>query len=146
MTPKTIKKSFKATGIDPWKPHRIVNRMEKRKDKKPSQIGEAPEASNQSLQRLLKAAVGDKTNPAAKKLSELLHQVTTENDLLRHEADGLREAVLHEWNHKTPSKSLSLSERDANSGTHTVWTPTMVQEHREDKEREKQEAADLELE
>jgi hypothetical protein len=63
------------------------------------------------LDRLVRSAVTDTCQEESKKLRLSLHHLSTENQILHHENQGLREALLIKKKHKDKGKVLDLQQR-----------------------------------
>jgi hypothetical protein len=64
------------------------------------------------MERLVQAAVSDRTAVESKKLSETLYSLAVQNKLLHDENDGLREALDDKKQRKKPGKRLDLQRED----------------------------------
>ena len=63
------------------------------------------------IERLVKSTVKDQSSKDVKKLSRSLHHISVQNELLHHEVDGLKEALVIKKKHKKRRKSLDLDQR-----------------------------------
>jgi hypothetical protein len=83
---------------------------------------EAAEASRltgsdwRHIERLVRAAVSDCTADESKKLSETLHSLAVQNELLYDKNDGLREALNNKKKRKDCGKRLNLQHEDSYHG------------------------------
>jgi hypothetical protein len=81
-------------------------------------------------------------NKETKKLSRSLHSISVQNELLKHEVRGLREALASKKKGQNRSKPLDLQQRKEYHGGSVFWSPRRVREARvrqtvkERKERE----------
>jgi regulator of replication initiation timing len=64
------------------------------------------------MERLVQAAVSDRTAVESKKLSETLYSLAVQNKLLHDENDGLREALDDKKQRKKHGKRLDLQRED----------------------------------
>ncbi|EDU48926.1 conserved hypothetical protein [Pyrenophora tritici-repentis Pt-1C-BFP] len=93
----TIQKSFTATGIWPPDPTPILKRF----NRNSPEVSSSDESSTSLLigsdWRKIKALVdqttADRTSKEVKKLHRSLYHISTQNELLRHEMKGLKEAL-----------------------------------------------------
>ena len=149
---ETILKSFKATGISPCNPEVILKRFtETTPDKQGSRESSTSVLSGsdwRKLDRLVRSVVEDQSSKNAQKLSHSLHHISVQNELLRCEINGLKEALLAKEKHKKKSKPLDLQQRQEYHGGAVFWSPRKVREARvrqcvkeqEDKEQKLQKA------
>ena len=75
------------------------------------------------LNRLVRVAVKDTQQEESKKLSLSLHHISVQNELLKHENEGLREALQHKKKHKKKGKPLDLQQRQEYHGGAVFWSP-----------------------
>ncbi|KAF2196149.1 hypothetical protein GQ43DRAFT_499632, partial [Delitschia confertaspora ATCC 74209] len=68
------------------------------------------------IERLVQVAVKDKDDNKARKLSQTLHSISVQNELLKHENQGLREALIHKEKHLKRGKPLDLQQRQEYHG------------------------------
>ncbi|KAF2818192.1 hypothetical protein CC86DRAFT_337456, partial [Ophiobolus disseminans] len=87
---ETILKVFEATGVSPLNPEVILKRF-----------------NNQPIQDSLIKARGD---PRAQKLSQAFHSISVQKTLFEQEAQGLKEALIHERLRRKRGKPLPLGE------------------------------------
>jgi hypothetical protein len=111
FTEKLILRSFEAVGIAPLNPNVILNRFT------PSQTeAAAARAFNEAddwrhNDKVWRQSVKDPAADEAKELRQTLHQLTNQNELLKMERDGLREALSHTKTKPTKGKPLPLIQR-----------------------------------
>jgi hypothetical protein len=93
----TIINFFKATGISPLEPDVILNRfVNANPDEQGSQERSASVVSGsgwRKIERLVKIVARDINDKETKKLSRSIHSISVQNELLKHEVQGLREAL-----------------------------------------------------
>jgi len=154
---ETILKSFKATGISPFDPEVILQRFnDTTLDEQVSRESSTSALSGsdwRKLDRLVRSAVEDQSSKDAQKLSRSLHHISVQNELLRHEINGLKEALLVKKRHKKKGKPLDLQQRQEYHGGAVFWSPRKVREARvrqsvkeqEEKERRLQKAETAKL-
>lgn len=154
---KTILKSFEATSISPFNPEVILKRFAKpTQDKQESRESSTSVLSGsdwRKLDRLVRAAVENQGSKDAQKLSRSLHHISVQNELLRLEINGLKEALLVKKKHRKKGKRLDLQQRQEYHGGAVLWSPRKVREARvrqsvkeqEEKEQKLQKAETAEL-
>ncbi|KAF1955114.1 hypothetical protein CC80DRAFT_416518, partial [Byssothecium circinans] len=105
------------------------------------------------LDRLVRSTVEDQGSKDAQKLSRSLYYISVQNELLHHEINGLKEALLVKKKYKKNSKPLNLQQRQEYHGGAVFWSPRKVREARvrqsvkeqEDKEQKLQKAKTAKL-
>jgi hypothetical protein len=105
------------------------------------------------IERLVKVVARDINDKETKKLSRSLHSILVQNELLKHEVRGLREALASKKKGKKRSKPLDLQQRKEYHGGSVFWSPRKVREarvrqtvkEREEKEPQLQKAERAEL-
>jgi hypothetical protein len=152
-----ILKSFKATGISPFNPEVILKRFTNTTpDEQESRESSALVLGGEDwrkLERLVRSTVKNQSSKDAQKLSRSLHHISVQNELLYHEIDGLKKALLVKKKHKKKGKPLSLQQRQEYHGGAVFWSPRKVREARvrqsvkeqEEKEQQLQKAEAKEL-
>jgi hypothetical protein len=126
----TILKAFEATGIWPTNPSVILNRFQTTANKDRNQPSRLSPSNWNQLQRLLRSAAKDGAKDGVKKLSAPLHHLQVQNELLRHENEGLRAALSHKQKHKGKSKALDLQQRKEYHSSAVFWSPRKFREAR----------------
>jgi hypothetical protein len=96
FTSTNISRAFEATGVEPRNADVVLDRFKTT----PPQLDEDTEIeahgdgdSWNALRELFDAAVKDKAKVEAKRLSQSLHSLQVQNELLHHENEGLRDAL-----------------------------------------------------
>lgn len=152
-----ILKSFEATSISPFNPEVILKRFTKTtQDKQGSRESSTSVLSGsdwRKLDRLVRSVVEGQSSKNAQKLSHSFHHISVQNELLRYEINGLKEALLAKEKYKKKSKPLDLQQRQEYHGGAVFWSPRKVREARvrqsmkeqEEKERQLQKAETAEL-
>jgi hypothetical protein len=111
FTQGLIFKSFEATGIIPPNAEVILHRFNNHPSSEDEDQG-SDELGNGStwndLRRLYDAAVNDTAAVESKRLSESLHSLQVQNELLHHENEGLRAALTIKRKRRVESKALDL--------------------------------------
>jgi hypothetical protein len=125
-----IIQSFEATGIWPMDPNVILKRFTRTLEPERSSSPGCSDSDWRKLDRLVRVAVKDTQQEESKKLSLSLHHISVPNELLKHENEGLREALHHKRKHKKKSKALDLQQRQEYHGGAVFWSPRKVREAR----------------
>jgi hypothetical protein len=92
MTRKLALKSFDSTGIWPKDPDVILKRFDDKEQEEAAEASRLTGSDGCHMERLVRAAVSDRTADESKKLFETLHSLAVQNELLHDENSGLREA------------------------------------------------------
>jgi hypothetical protein len=79
---------------------------------------------------LFEVAVKDTAAVKSKQLSESLHSLQVQNELLHHENDGLRAALTTKRKQRVKSKRLDLQQRKEFHGGAVFWSPRKIREAR----------------
>ncbi|KAF2820866.1 hypothetical protein CC86DRAFT_303971, partial [Ophiobolus disseminans] len=64
------------------------------------------------IERLVRSAVSDRGADESKKLSQTVHSLATQNELLHHKNEGLKEALIVKKKHRKVSKPFDLQQRE----------------------------------
>jgi hypothetical protein len=80
------------------------------------------------MERLVRSAVKDVHQEESKKLSLSLHHLSTENQVIHHEIQGLREALQVKKKHKVKGKVIDLQQRQEYHGGGVLYSPRKVRE------------------
>ena len=130
----TIIDSFKATGISPLEPDFKLKRfIDTDPDEQGSRESSASVLSGSDwrrFERLVKVAAKDINDQEAKKLSRSFHSISVQNELLKHENRGLREALASKKKGQKRSRPLDLQQRKEYHGGSVFWSPRKVREAR----------------
>ena len=142
----TILSSFEATGIAPLNPNIILDRFTNTTPEDPesreSSVSVLSGEDWRKMERFVRSAVKDQSSKDTRKLSRSLHHISVQNELLHHEIDGLKEAILVKKKHKKKGKPLDLQQCKEYHGGAVFWSPRKVREalYRESvRERDKKE-------
>lgn len=114
IRPELIKRSFEATGVWPMDAEVMLKRFNattsgQDEDTELQEVGNGD--SWNDIRKTLDAAVADKANAEAKRLSSTLHSLQVQNELLHHENEGLRATITTKHRHQKKSKLLNLQQR-----------------------------------
>tara|TARA_R110002003_G_scaffold2091_4_gene24026 strand:+ start:996 stop:1595 length:600 start_codon:yes stop_codon:yes gene_type:complete len=74
--------------------------------------------------------VQDQGDRDARKLRSSLHHISVQNELLRTEIEGLRDALLTKKRQNKKGKALDLQQRQEYHGGATFWSPRKIREAR----------------
>jgi uncharacterized protein YndB with AHSA1/START domain len=143
MTQNLALKSFESTGIWPKDADVILKRFDSKEEKEAAEASRLTSSSWRHMERLLRAAVSDRTADESKKLSETLHSLAVRNELLNEENEGLREALNNKKKRKDRGKRLDLQREDLYHGGATFWSPRKIRQARA-REAEKQQQEEAE--
>jgi hypothetical protein len=128
-----IYKAFEATGIIPLNADVILKRFNhhpsgEAKNQRSEELGDG--STWNDLRRLFEVAVKDTAAVESKQLSESLHSLQVQNELLHHENDGLRAALTTKRKQRVKSKRLDLQQRKDFHGGAVFWSPRKIREAR----------------
>jgi hypothetical protein len=145
----TILKSFEATGISPLNPDVILKRFTNttlnEQGSRESSTSVLSGSGWRKIERLVKVAAKGINNKETKKLSRSLHSISVQNELLKHENKGLREALAAKKKHQKRGKPLDLQQRKEYHGGAVVWSPRKVREARARQAVKEREEKELQL-
>ena len=123
---ETILSSWAATEVWPMDKERVLKRF--RKDA--SCEAELVDTSNwRSMERLLREA-SDRTSREAKTLSQAIHHMAVESELLKGENRGLRDALSTKKKHNKKGKVFDLQQRREYYGGAKIRSPRKLREAR----------------
>jgi uncharacterized protein YndB with AHSA1/START domain len=144
MTEKLALKSFESTGIWPKDPNVILKRFDDKEQEEAAEASRLTSSDWRHMERLVRAAVSDRTADESKKLSETPHSLAVQNELLHDENNGLREALDDKKKRKEHGKRLNLQREDSYHGGATSWSPQKIRQARA-RELEKQQQEEAEI-
>jgi hypothetical protein len=130
FTESLILKSFEATGIWPMDPIPVLQKFTHTPSPDRSSPSNLSDNDWIRVERLLRSAVRDVHQEDSKKLSLSLHHLSTENQVLHYENQGLREALQVKKKHKNKGKVLDLQQRQEYHGGGVLYSPKKVREGR----------------
>jgi hypothetical protein len=95
MKPELIIKSFQATGVWSMEPDAVLKRFNNHTSgqDKDLEAGERGEGDSWTQLRFFNAAVADKAKVEARRLSQSMHPLRVNNDLLRTQNSDLQDAL-----------------------------------------------------
>jgi hypothetical protein len=76
------------------------------------------------------SAVKDQDSQDTKKLRQSLHHLSVENELLKHEMDGIKQVLSAKKKRRKKGKALDLQQRKEYHGGSVFWSPSKVREAR----------------
>ena len=121
-------------------PDNVLKRFKKDPPPRPVPV---PKSEWRQIERLLRSTV-DRTSDEAKTLSNLIHHVTVQKELLEDENKGLRDALTTKKNHNKKGRVLDLQQREEYHGGAVIWSPRKLREaEARDKVRRDEEEAHL---
>jgi hypothetical protein len=126
----TILTAFEATGIWPMNSNVILKRFASTPEAERSSSSGLSDSDWRKLDRLVRVAVTDSHQDGAKKLRSSVHHLSVQNELLKHENKGLKEALHHKQKHKKKGKALDLQQRQEYHGGAVFWSPRKMREAR----------------
>lgn len=151
---KNVLSSFKSTGVSPFNPDVILRRFinndsdTSTDSEDDAQVYEGDEW--RLLNRVAKRATCEAASKDASAVLQSLHHIAIQNQLLRAENDGLRDALITKKKGQTKSKSLSLLQHYEYWGPEMMWTPRSFREAKvrmkqaaEEKEKDERKKADM---
>jgi hypothetical protein len=108
FTKRTVLRSWAATGVWPMVKERVLKRFRKQASR------EAPPVTTSEwrhMERILRAAA-DRTSNEARNLSNLIHHVAVQKELLKEDNKGLRDAFCTKRKHNKKGRVLDLQQRN----------------------------------
>jgi hypothetical protein len=124
----TILKAFKATGISPFDPSIVLEKLRLRQPTSDSESS-LSYSNWRKTERLLRQVVRDRDDPRAQQLSPVFHTISVRKELLQYEVTGLRKALANKKLHRNRGKALPLPKPDGGS---TCWSPKAIRVARND--------------
>ena len=105
------------------------------------------------MDRLVRSAVKDQGSQEAQKLRQSLHHLSVQNELLKHEIEGIKQVLSTKQKRRKKGKNLDLQQREEYHGGAVFWSPRKVREartrqsirEREEKDQQLQKADRAEL-
>ncbi|KAF2819144.1 hypothetical protein CC86DRAFT_239679, partial [Ophiobolus disseminans] len=123
-------KALKSTGIWPMDGETIPKRFTDNTSEAPAQPSALTSNNWRYMERLVRSAVNDQGADELKKLSQTIHSLATQNELLHHKNEGLKEALIVKKRHRKVSKPLDLQQREEYHSGAIFWSPQKVREAR----------------
>ncbi|KAF7578265.1 Membrane-bound metallopeptidase [Pyrenophora tritici-repentis] len=130
FTENLILKAFEATGIWPIDANVILRRFASTPEAERSSSSGLSDHDWRKIDRLVRAAVTDSHQYEARKLRSSVHHLSVQNELLKHENEGLKEALQHKKKHRKKGKALDLQQRQEYHGGSVFWSPRKLREAR----------------
>jgi hypothetical protein len=129
FTSGNVLSSFEATEVVPSHADAILKRFRNTTpdEDRASRLGEESDNSSwRQFRQVFDAAVKDKAEESAKKLSASIHSLQTHNHLLHFENEGLRQALTTKKKNQKESKPLDLQQRKEYHSGAVFWSPSKV--------------------
>lgn len=147
MSQELILSSYKATGLSPFNPDVVLDRFRHKTRERSNSLTSLRESSTSyysgdewpKINNTLRKITTDDNSGSAKKLARSLHHIGVANEVMRHEIDGLRQALLDSKKHTTQARTLPLQTQENYTGGAILWSPRKVREAR--RRREEADAA-----
>ncbi|CAE7021164.1 hypothetical protein P3342_004699 [Pyrenophora teres f. teres] len=106
----------------------------------------SPSTALAQNQVLIRKASKDERSKAVKKLNRSLHHISSQNEILRHEIKGLKNALVAKKKQQKKSYSLDLqNNQDEYHGGAVSWSPRKLRQAKERKAAEDNEMSQLQL-
>ncbi|EFQ94072.1 hypothetical protein P3342_004217 [Pyrenophora teres f. teres] len=148
IRPDLILKSFQATGAWPMDADAVLKRFNHHPQQQyeDSEIGEHGDVDTwPRLRKIFDAAVANKARIEAKRLSQSIHSLQVNNDLLRTQNAQLRHEINLTKQRPTQRTTLATQEGDEWHGGAVFWSPKKLCTARARKAAEQDEAEQLQL-
>ena len=142
LTKENILSAFAATGISPLDPQRVLKRFNKITPDR-SREGSVEASTWRQINRDITSAIeAGLSSTEADSLRQSLHRIQIQNELLQHENDGLRDALIQKKRKPTSRKPMDLQQRKEYHGGAVFWSPRKIREARTRQLIEDREKAD----
>jgi hypothetical protein len=133
IRPELILKSFEATGVWPIDGEVILKRFnattsDEDEDTELRELGDGD--TWRDIRKILDAAVAERAKDEGKRVAAALHSLQVQNELLHHENEGLRAALITKERQDKKSKVLDLQQRQEYYGGAVLWSPRKIREAR----------------
>ncbi|PVH98914.1 hypothetical protein DM02DRAFT_25493 [Periconia macrospinosa] len=141
-------RAFRNTGISPLNPNIIIDRFRnKQRSRSASRESSVSHYSGDDWPKIhtLIRKSDARDVDAARKLERSVHHLTVQNELYKHEINGLVEAVERTKNHIKSAKTLPLETHEEYAGGAVFWSPKKVKEAKQRREQRNKEKHDMEL-
>ena len=148
MTPELIQKSFQATGVWPMDADPVLKRFNNHLQHygEDAGIGEQGDGDSwRQLRKIFDAAVADTARIEARRLSQGLHSLQVNNELLHTQNDELRRELNLTKTRPTQRTTLATQDGDEWHGGAVFWSPRKLATARARKAAEVDEAEQLRL-
>ncbi|KAF2828059.1 hypothetical protein CC86DRAFT_438948 [Ophiobolus disseminans] len=128
--PELTLKAFKSTSIWPIDGETIPKRFTDDTSEEPTRASALTNSDWRQMERLVRSAVSNWGTDESKKLSQTVYSLATQNDLLHHKNEGLKEALVVKKKHKKVGKPLDLQQREEYHSGANFWSPQKIREAR----------------
>ncbi|RMZ66324.1 pogo transposable [Pyrenophora seminiperda CCB06] len=133
MKPELIIKSFQATSVWPMDADAILKRFNNHPQKQNEDLAIREHGDGDSwlqLRKFFDAAVANKAKVEAKRLSQSLHSLQVNNELLRDQNAGLQQELDAKGKTKAAKHTMDLQQREEYHGGAVLWSPRKIREAR----------------
>jgi hypothetical protein len=121
---ETVLHSWGATGVWPMDPDNVLKRF---KIDAPGEALPVTTSNWRHMECLLCAAV-DRPSSESKNLSNMIHHVAVQKELIEDENKGFREALSTKKKHNKKNKVFDLQQREEYHGGVVIWSPRKLKE------------------
>ncbi|TKA61203.1 hypothetical protein B0A49_13293 [Cryomyces minteri] len=126
FTEKNIQSAWEATGIYPFNPERVIATITRENTTPEPQQVRTPRSAR-SVRRMFNQLQKDgRVTAEALPLLYVGEKLATENEVLRHEIQGLRKAITEEKKKHKRGKVMGLLEKGENAGQPLFFSPSRV--------------------
>jgi hypothetical protein len=80
--------------------------------------------------QLVRVAISNSHQSKVRKLRSSVHDLSVQNELFKHEIDGLKEALYYKQKHKKKGIALNLQQRQEYHSSAIFWSPRKLREAR----------------
>jgi DDE superfamily endonuclease len=130
FTPQNIDSAFRATGLKPWNPQRVIQRpIQSPSTSSPST--QTPKSLRSLRRQFKRLQAGDYLESPAFLLLRAAEKFATEKDILRHENNGLRNTIKDEKKKRKRGKPLGLMDNDDAPGQALFFSPAKINRARQ---------------
>jgi hypothetical protein len=145
----TILKAFETTGISPLNPDAILRRFTSTDPAEQSSRASSTSVLSASdwrkIERIVKGAAKAIASKRTCTLSYTIHSISVQNQLLKHEVEGLRRALANKKRRKKCGKPLPSEQPEEYHGGAIIWSSKKVKEARDRLEQKEREEEKLQL-
>jgi hypothetical protein len=149
ITQPLVLRAFEATGISPLNPEAILKRFaedsQSDRESRESSTSVLSASDWLKIKTLLQSAVDRKVTRETRKLSRTIHSISVQKQLLEHENQGLKEALVTKKRRSTRRKALPLEEPQEYHGGAVFWSPSKVQKAQENLHQQEAQEEQLQL-
>lgn len=144
---ETIINAFRVTGISPLDSNTILKKFKNPEPERPSSSDSTSSvlsASNwRQIERLLRQVVENTSDKRVTQLSHTIHSIAAQKQILQHENNCLRDALVNEKRRRKRGKALLLEPPKDYAGGAVFWSPSKVQAARDRQAQKDAETAEI---